>query len=148
MLILIWKPTIPMLFAKTALSCWMHPIAQTTLLPTPSHPWVPPEWPYCQQAQCEQCFTVKHSKAGLQNSSHSQNSASHLLGLQGPQQTPAYSQREGRPLKTISSSRTLCYILLLLCIYNCKCTSGRWQLIDRFFCTCFSFLSLCPHYDF
>ena len=32
-------------------------------------------------------FTVKHSEIGLHASSHPQNSASHLLGLQGPQQT-------------------------------------------------------------
>ena len=31
--------------------------------------------------QCRRWFTVKHSKAGLQTSSHPQNSASHLLGL-------------------------------------------------------------------
>ena len=31
---------------------------------------------------------MKHSKAGLQTSSHSQNSSFHLLGLQGLQQTP------------------------------------------------------------
>ena len=80
---------IPLLLAKSALSWWMYPIAQTTLSPTPSHPWVPPEWPYCQQAQCGCWFTVKHSKAGLQTSSHPQHSASHLLGLQGLQQTPA-----------------------------------------------------------
>ena len=82
---------IPLLLAKSALSCWMYPTAQIALSPTPSHPWVPPEWPYCQQAQCRRWFTVKHSKAGLQTSSHPQNSASHLLGLQGPQQTPALS---------------------------------------------------------
>ena len=35
------------------------------------------------------CFTVKHSKGGVQTSSHPQNSASHLLGLQGLHQTPA-----------------------------------------------------------
>ena len=57
---------IPLLLAKSALSCWMYPTAQIALSPTPSHPWVPPEWPYCQQAQCGLWFTVKHSKAGLQ----------------------------------------------------------------------------------
>ena len=57
---------IPLLLAKSALSCWMYPTAQIALSPTPSHPWVPPEWPYCQQAQCGRWFTVKHSKAGLQ----------------------------------------------------------------------------------
>ena len=39
---------IPMLLAKSALSCWMYPIAQTTLSSTPSHPWVPSRavvWP-------------------------------------------------------------------------------------------------------
>ena len=44
-----------------------------------------------QQAQCRHWFTVKHSKADLLTSSHPQNSSSHLLGLQGPQQTPAYA---------------------------------------------------------
>ena len=57
-----------------------------------SHPWVPPDWPYCQKAQCGRWFTVKHSKAVEQTSSHPQNSASHLLGLQGPQQTPAQNK--------------------------------------------------------
>ena len=42
-----------------------------------------------RQAQCGRWFTVKHSKAGLQTSSHPQNSATHLLGLQGLQQTQA-----------------------------------------------------------
>ena len=28
------------LLAKSALSCWMYPIDQITLSPTPSHPWV------------------------------------------------------------------------------------------------------------
>ena len=74
---------IPLLLTKSALSCWMYPTAQTTLSPTPSHPWVPPEWPYCQQAQCGRWFTVKYSKAGLQTLSHPQNSASRLLILQG-----------------------------------------------------------------
>ena len=76
--ILIWKPVhhqIPLLLTKSDMSFWMYPIAQTTLSPTLSHPWVPPEWPYCQQAQCGRWFTVKHSKAGLQTSSHPQNSA-------------------------------------------------------------------------
>ena len=27
---------------------------------SPSHPWVSPGWPYCQQAQCRRWFTVKH----------------------------------------------------------------------------------------
>ena len=75
---------IPLLLAKSALHYWMYPTAQITLSPTPSHPWVPPEWPYCQQAQCGHWFTVKHSNACLQTSSHPQNSASHLLGLQDP----------------------------------------------------------------
>ena len=57
---------IQLLLAKSALSCWMYPTAQIALSPTPSHPWVPPEWPYCQQAQFGRWFTVKHSKAGLQ----------------------------------------------------------------------------------
>ena len=34
---------IPLLLTKSALSCWMHPIAQTILSRTPSHSWVPPE---------------------------------------------------------------------------------------------------------
>ena len=55
---------------------WMYPTAQIIL------------WSYCQQAQCKKWFTVKHSKTGLQTSNHPQNTASHLLRLQGPQQTP------------------------------------------------------------
>ena len=76
-----WNPGMVRCWRKSGLSCWIHP--------TPSHLWVPPEWPSCQQAQCGCWFTVKHSKAGLQTSSHPQNSDSHLLGLQGRQQTPA-----------------------------------------------------------
>ena len=34
-----------------------------------------------------QNYLVKNSKTGLQTSSHPQNSASHLLGLEGSQQT-------------------------------------------------------------
>ena len=68
----------------------MYPTAQITLSPTPSHLLVSPEWPYCQQAQCGPMVTVKHSKAGLQTSSHPQNSASLFLGLQGLQQTPDF----------------------------------------------------------
>ena len=47
--------------------------------------------PYChsQHTHCRLLFTVKHSKAGFQTSSHPQNSASHLLGLQGLHQIPA-----------------------------------------------------------
>ena len=51
---------------------------------TPSLPRVLPEWPYCQQAQCKHWFT------DIQTSSHPQNSAYYLLGLQGLQQTPAF----------------------------------------------------------
>ena len=40
-----------------------------------------PGWSCCQQA-------LKHNKAGIQTSSHPQNLAFHLFGLQGPQQTP------------------------------------------------------------
>ena len=67
----------------------MYSTAQIDLSLKPSHPRVPPEWSYCQQAQCGPWFTVKHSKAGLQTSSHPQNSASYLFGLQCLQQTPA-----------------------------------------------------------
>jgi hypothetical protein len=71
---LIWKPTavlthqcIPLLLTKSALRCWMYQTDRITLSPTPiSHPCVPSEWPYCQQAQWGRWFTVKHSKAGLQ----------------------------------------------------------------------------------
>ena len=45
--------------------------------------WVPSELPYFQWAQCGHWLTVRHSKADIQTSSHPQNSASHLLGLQG-----------------------------------------------------------------
>ena len=55
---------------------------QSWHLSTPSHPRVPPEWPYCQQAQCGLWFTVQWSIADLLTSSHPQMSASHLLGLQ------------------------------------------------------------------
>ena len=62
--------------------------AQTAL--SPSHPWVPPEWPYCQQALWGRWFFLKHNNAGLPTSSHPQNSASCLLGLQSPKQTQAF----------------------------------------------------------
>ena len=38
---------------------------QSWHLLTPSHPWVPPEWPYCQQAQCGHWFTLMWSIADL-----------------------------------------------------------------------------------
>ena len=69
------------LLAKSAFSCWMYPTAQIVLSLIPSHPWVPPEWPYCQQAQWRCWYTVKQCKVVLQTSSHPQNSASHLLVL-------------------------------------------------------------------
>ena len=53
------------------------------------HLWVIPEWPFCCRAQCGYWFVVKHSKVGHQTSSKPPNSASHLLGLQGPKQIPA-----------------------------------------------------------
>ena len=34
---------IPLLLAKSALSCWMYSTAQIALSPTPSYPWDPPE---------------------------------------------------------------------------------------------------------
>ena len=71
----IFRGNVPLLLTKSALSCWMYLTVQITLSPTPSHPWIPPEWPYSQQAQCGHWFSVKHSKAGLQTSSHPQNSA-------------------------------------------------------------------------
>ena len=71
-------------FALRGLSC-----RQSYHLSTPSHPWDPPGWPYCRQAQCGSWFTVQWSIADLLTSSHAQMSASHLLGLQGPQQSPA-----------------------------------------------------------
>ena len=52
---------IPLLLAKCALNCWMYPTAQTTLFPTPSHPWVTPEW-QASSLQCGHWFTVKHRK--------------------------------------------------------------------------------------
>ena len=89
---------LPLLLAKSALSFWMYPTAQTTLSPTHSYPWVPPAcW-----------FTVKLSKARLQTSSHPQNSASHLIGLQDPQQTPT---------KNIIGSRQPCVKGIY---YQCK----------------------------
>ena len=71
---------IPLLDANHTLSWWMYPTAQITLSPTPSHT--------VSKLSGDTRFTVKHSKAGLQTSSHPQNSASHLLELQGPQQIP------------------------------------------------------------
>ena len=53
------------------------------------HLWVVPEWPSCFRAQWGYRFVVKHSKVGHQTSSRPPNSASHLLGLQGPKQIPA-----------------------------------------------------------
>ena len=56
-------------FALRDVSC-----GQSWHLSTPSHPRVPPEWPYYQWAQCGR-YVVKHSRPP-------QMSASHLLGLQ------------------------------------------------------------------
>ena len=50
------------------------------------HLWVIPEWLSCCRAQWGYWLVVKHSKVGRQTSSHPPNSASHLLGLQGPKQ--------------------------------------------------------------
>ena len=55
---------------------------QSCHLSTPSHPRVPPVWPYCRQAQCGRWRSLKWSIADLLTSSHPQMSASHLLGLQ------------------------------------------------------------------
>ena len=71
----------------TAASRWYFALRdvshrQSCYLPIPSHPWVPPEWPYCQQAQCGRWRPLKWSIADLLTSSHPEMSASHLLGLQ------------------------------------------------------------------
>ena len=58
--------------------------AQTTL--SPSHPVVP----RVTILSTSSVRTMIHNNSSLQTSSHPQNSASHLLGLQGPQQTPAF----------------------------------------------------------
>ena len=110
---------IPLLLAKSALSCWMYPTAQITLYLTPSHPWVPPEWPYCQQAQRRRWFTVKHIKAGLQTSSHPQNSASHLLGSQGPQQRPQFFTKSISELFNFFRCSNERYIWILRFAKNC-----------------------------
>ena len=62
---------------------------QSCHLSASSHLRVPPVWQYSQQAQCGGWRSLKWSIADLLTSSHPQMSASHLLGLQGPQQTPA-----------------------------------------------------------
>ena len=94
--ILIWKPTLCSLTNKShycsprvlwAAGCIQQP--KLLFLQHLAIPGFPPEWSYCQPPQCWHWFTVKHSKAGLQTSSHPQNSASHLLGLQSLQQTSA-----------------------------------------------------------
>ena len=54
---------------------------QSWQLSTPSHPKVPPEWPYCWQTRCGHWFTVKRSIADLLTSSHPQISASHCWSL-------------------------------------------------------------------
>ena len=48
---------------------------------------------------------VHCEKAGLQTSSHPQNSAFHLLGLQGLQQTPASLMTLLLRIRNISSAR-------------------------------------------
>ena len=64
---------------------------QSWHLSTTCHPQVPPEWPYCQQAQCKHWFTVWWRIADLLTSSHPQMSDSNMYGLQGPQQSPAWA---------------------------------------------------------
>ena len=60
---------------------------QSCHLSTLSHPRVP----YCRQAQCGRWRLLKWSIANLLASSHPQMSASHFLGLQGPQKTHAWT---------------------------------------------------------
>ena len=64
--------------------------------------------------QCRRWFTVKHSKAGLQTSSHPQNFP--LLGLQGPQQTPAcadsimLTSSGDVPSRSVQKTRWICLL--------------------------------------
>ena len=85
--------------------CKINPLAEASLIISPAYNFGLPTQPFLcsprvtilSASSVKTLVTVKHSKAGLQTSNHPQNSASHLLGSQGPQQTPT-------PLK--------CYILL------------------------------------
>ena len=65
---------------------------QSCHLSTPSHPRVPPVWPYCRQAQCGRWRSLKWSIADLLTSSHPQMSASHLLRLQVRSNGPSFQE--------------------------------------------------------
>ena len=55
---------ISLLLAKSTLSCWMYPKAQIVLSPTPSHSWVPPEYPTISKLSADPgslLFTVKQA---------------------------------------------------------------------------------------
>jgi hypothetical protein len=71
------------LLAVSTLSYWMSPLARIALPQTTWPTRVPPCW---RRAECGRWFNVTHSAAGLPSSNHPQILASHLLGLQGPQQ--------------------------------------------------------------
>ena len=58
-------------------------------LPWPESHLATPGSPQSVDVDAKLRFNVTHSAAGLPSSNHPQILASHLLGLQGPQQTPA-----------------------------------------------------------
>ena len=105
-------------FALRDVSC-----RQSCHLSTPSHPRVPPGWPYCRQAQCGRWRSLKWSIADLLTSSHPQMSASHLLGLQGPQQTPACRTSSKRKYLNVSCCA------LTPCGIQSKLLKSQWTYV-------------------
>ena len=85
---------IPLLLAKSALSCWMYPTAQIVFFPHLPIPGFPPEWPYCQQAQCRRRFTVKHSKSRPPDLKSSSKLNLPFAWITGPATDPSLKNRK------------------------------------------------------
>ena len=83
------KSSDPLLLADGNLHCGMYPAGKVAISRHLVTPRVPPMWPYCQQTNWERWRSLKWRIADLLTSIHPKMSASNLLGLQGPQQTPA-----------------------------------------------------------
>ena len=82
------KSSDPLLLADGTLHCWMNPAGKVAI----SQHLVPPVWPYCRRGQWGCWRSFKWSIADLLISSHSQMSASLLLGLQVRANGPSYSR--------------------------------------------------------
>ena len=80
---------IPLLLAKSALSCWMYPTVQK-LKPLFLQHLAIPGFPQSDHTVSKLSAVTGSLWNIVKQASRPQNSASHLLGLQGSQQTPAF----------------------------------------------------------